>query len=263
MKSRSPFQKRSPLKSLMPTDADGNIVYPTGTPRPTAPVGSAFEAQQASGQTKEEFKAANPNFGMTESQIRAQQAKDAADALAVANGSYMADGSGPNQPDPFNDEAVAGSAADPNTGAANAVTDYNAGQPPAGYQPPPSTPTELADTAQTYNYQSTNTVDPNKQTVQDLVNTIQTNQVAESGNQMQIEGSANAIQAGIDADAADGLSSTSGQPQNYEQNVTPTSNPNPTVQTTNNENGDPPTQGANLPASMCGDNYRGDGLLYN
>lgn len=120
MKSRSPFQKRSPLKLTIEPEMDRNTPMPegrgvalepgagpsnpTGTPRPTAPMGSAFEAQQASGQTKEEFKAANPNFGMTESQIRTQQAKDASDAAQIAAGGYMADGTGPNQPDPYDDE---------------------------------------------------------------------------------------------------------------------------------------------------------------
>ena len=34
MKTKSPFHKRSPLRSQMPTDRNGNIIYPSSSPRP-------------------------------------------------------------------------------------------------------------------------------------------------------------------------------------------------------------------------------------
>ena len=243
MRSRSPFQSKSPLLSKSPF----------------LQTQSLMQLAEAAGQTKEEYIAANPNY-LTPTQTPTQQAIAAADAQAVANGAYMNDGTGPNQPDIYNDEMLATQAGQ--TGAPDQLvpTANSGGGTTPGGGNAWTQETELNDVEleNTDSFQSTNTTFQEDLTVQDLLNTIQTNQVGESGNQILIDSSAGAIQQGIDDDADDGLSSTS-------QESTP-------VQTSSSEGntGSAPDQNSNLPPSYDENstglnigNWEGDGALYD
>ena len=206
-----------------------------------------MKQQQAAGQTKEEFKAANPNFGMTESQIRTQQAKDASDAAQVAAGGYMADGSGPNQPDPYDDEYYknlgesVGYGLD-TTNTFGTVSTTTSGEKVGSVNDPNSNLTGFLDqagnaitqtempTSNTPQYEGTgNVIFDEDLSVQDKVDKIQTTQVEAEGNDTTNQGLPPAV----------GNANMPGSMGGTDQNAGSNSQPG------------------------CNDNYVGDGVLYD